>query len=167
MTPLARDCLKKDDLTVFSSGACHIFAVQLTQKLPDEEYEIFGISKKYSPAYEPFDNPVSHVVASIKGCNYIVDVEGIRSFAEFEKCQRLRLSKICPEQEQGLVFGIHAIDQQALLQGTEIKISQGLVNQWGHTVDPDFVSESIQRASTIISSNPSKFRLSGITVPSP
>lgn len=136
MTDAALECLKQDDLRLFYKGACHVFAVALQRYRSEQRYELCRVVCRGLGAY--------HVYA--RTGEWLLDVGGLKRERDyFDWLNRRAL-------DHGWAPPITAeiTSDEELLRRARVDQQRGLVNEWGLFTDPDFVSQAMTRARTLV-----------------
>jgi hypothetical protein len=136
MTEAALDCLKQDDLRMFSRGGCHVFAVALQRYRSEEQYELCRVVCRGLRAY--------HVYARTGG--WLVDVGGLKRESDYFHW----LGRRAIEREWTSEIKSEIASETDLLRQARVDERHGIVNVWGLFTDPDFVSQAMRRARTLV-----------------
>ncbi len=133
------------DHILFTSGACHIFAIELLAMLPAEEYQLMRV------AIDPELHGGYHVCCTNAEGKYMVDISGVRQIADFRNWTENFLENVA-------IF-IPITVEELLASATED--DRGVkFNRYHQIVDSSFIEYCQFRASLIINDFPARYEIS-------
>ena len=159
MTEESRRILTLPDHELFARGACHVFADSLAVHFAEENYDLGRIAVSLPPPYDGFDPDyrAKHIVA-LKD-DYIVDISGVHRSSDFKSQMIEKLTKTFGAAPRK--FAIIPVDRASLFSCVRTETGcRGQVDEWGLTVDADFLDAARNRAAAAIDICPTMFSVS-------
>lgn len=153
MKPYLRDKLACDDKTLFTQGACHVFADELATKLSSKGFALNRLADLNRTAAQM---QALHVFMSKDGI--MVDFEGEQRVDEYlESCQWFNRDNQGPMRN----YAVMECSRDELFQAVPIAgdDDQGARNKWRHLIDTEFVSECRRRARARLAAAPQLYGL--------
>jgi hypothetical protein len=133
------------DHILFTSGACHIFAIEMLANLPNEDYRLMRV------AIDPELQSGYHVCCVDADGIFMADICGVKRVEDFRHWVESFLeckAVFIPVTEDELLTHSHE-DEKGIS-----------FNQYNHIVDSSFIEYCRIRASLIINDFPARYEMS-------
>jgi hypothetical protein len=153
MDPI-EECLEQPDHRLFTHRGCHIFATEILNRFPTENYSIrtIEIDDGYGAATSGF-----HILPYRSG--FVVDAHGIKR--EQDYCMWLCGKRSVADSKMPVPL-VRTVE----VESGDLLVTAGYgghgapLNKWGHLVHPDFLRIVGERARKYIESIPERFQVS-------